>query len=178
MKLQKNNRPIYKNSVAWLIAIVIVLLVLVTLEKTNVIDFIKAPTGTTQGPTPKELEQEASVDAAKKKDFIENTPKTDQPTSTSVADASIEINARQEANNTVTVFTKLYGYSSGTCELVITNGTKITTQTANAMYQPEFSSCEGFSAPIDPLGKGAWTIKLSVTSAGTTKDKTISFEVM
>jgi len=178
MKLKKNKRPILKNPVAWLVAIAILGLAFVVLEKTHVIDFFKAPASDSQGPTVEQQKQEIDANAAKKKEAIENDPKTDSSSPSAPGPGpSIDLSARQEDNNTVTVFTKLYGYSDGSCELVVTNAGKTSTQTADAMYQPEFSSCAGFSVPVGPLGKGIWSIKLSVISSSATYDKTISLEV-
>lgn len=154
------------------------MLVLFALEKSGVTNFINGPA--TEGPTPAQKEQDTSASAAKKKALIEDTNSKADPYSSSdgsEVNKRVEVSAAQEANNTVTVFTKLYGYSDGSCLLTVTNGTKTTTQTAAAMYQSEFSSCAGFSVPIGPLGKGTWSIKLSVTSADKTQDKSISFEV-
>ncbi len=130
----------------------------------------------TNGPTAEQKQQDAQVNADAKKQVIDKAADSNAP-STTPPTTSIELTAKQESNNTVTVFTKLPGYSDGSCQLTTTNGASTNSQTANVIYQPEYSSCAGFSVPISALGKGTWTIKLSVTSNGTTESKTISFEV-
>lgn len=80
-------------------------------------------------------------------------------------------------NPNVVVTTKLYGYSDGACILSASNGDKSTTQSAPVMFQPEYSTCAGFSVPIEQLGNGTWTVKLSVTSGGKTLSKEMSYEV-
>lgn len=80
-------------------------------------------------------------------------------------------------NPNVVVTTKLYGYSDGACVLSISNGDKSTTLNAPVMFQPEYSTCAGFSMPVEQLGSGKWTMKLSITSGGKTLTKESSYEV-
>jgi len=152
------------------------------LELTNVINFYHRPQKTspqTQGPTAEQKLEEAKLNADGKKELITQPAKGDDPNSLPSVPptTSIELTAQQEPNNTVTVFTKLSGYSDGSCELTSSNGSKTNTQSAKVIYQAEFSSCAGFSVPIDTIGKGTWSLKLAVTANGTTASKTISYEV-
>lgn len=162
-------------------ALFAIALLLVMLEKTNVTNFIKRPinAGVTNGPTEEQKKQEAESNADTKKELITGQDKPEGPTSGDVStfEKSIELSTKQENNNTVTIFTELQGYNSGSCELTVTNAGKTTTQAAPIMYQPEFSSCAGFSVPIDALGKGNWNIKLSAVSGGKINSKTIQAEV-
>lgn len=156
-----------------------VLLVAGILELTHVTNFLKLPgksSESSQGPTPEQLKQEAEVNAEAKKQFIENgdSEATSGHLSSSKA---IELSAKQEANNTVTVFTKLLGYSDGTCKLTVTNGAQTTTQEASVIFQREASLCAGFSVPVDTIGKGRWTLALAVTSNGSTETQTMTQEV-
>jgi hypothetical protein len=141
--------------------------------------------------------QEAKLNADNKKSLIEDggganadngSPKTSgsenpgnnnaaTPTDTQNQSTSIQLSARQEANGSVTVFTKLYGYSAGTCRLEVTNGQATQTQTAEIIYQSQFSTCAGFSVPSDKLGAGTWDIKLTATSEESVKTKSIAFKV-
>jgi hypothetical protein len=175
-KNQKNSKKKLVLSVAGII--LALLLLLVVLEKTRVTDFIKTrpkATDTAQGPTPEQKQQEATSNADAKKQLIEDKTSDTPPSTTPPASSHvIELSTRQESNNTVTVFTKLTGYSNGNCSLTVQNGSKSTTQTAAVIYQPEFSSCAGFSVPIDSVGKGTWTLTLTVTSNGSSESKTIS----
>ncbi len=124
-------------------------------------------------------QQEAQANSENKQQFVEKqSSKGDTPVPTPAAPPSkLELSARQETNNTVTVFTKLFGYSDGECELVVTNGSKTTSQKAAVIYNAEYSICGGFSVPINSVGTGNWSIKLNVTSRGITNTKTISSEV-
>ena len=159
-------------------AVIGLVILLAILEKTHVINmFHKTPTPT-QGPTAEQKQQEADANADAKKQLLEEKAKTDGSTVPSTnSNKSIDLSAKQETNNTVTVFTKLPGYSDGSCELTTTNGVKTYNQSAKVIYQAEFSSCAGFSIPISVLGKGSWSISLAVTSNGATESKSLTFEV-
>lgn len=145
------------------------------------------PFGNSTNDLTPEQKQSSQINADNKKQFIENgsstsskQPDADNSTSSTPPtnnDSSIVLSARQESNNTVTIFSKLYGYSSGSCQLKIANGAKTYSQTAEIIYQDQFSTCAGFSIPVSKLGKGTWSIKLTTTSGGTVKSRVISFEV-
>ena len=177
MNIKKKQQSLIKNPIFWVVLVVVLVLIAVALEKTGITNFINPVA--TDGPTPAQQKEESKASAEKKKSLVEQETKADPYTTANPNETSrrIDISAKQEANGTVTVFTKLYGYSDGTCKLDVSNGTKSASQTAESMYQPEYASCAGFSVPIDPLGKGVWTIKLSVSSGSDTKDKTITIEV-
>lgn len=129
------------------------------------------------GPTPAQQKQQADVYASEKKQAVENPPATQTTTPAPVPTSNISLSTRQESNGTVTVFTKLAGVSDGTCVLNVTNGSKSTSQTADVIYQPQYSSCAGFSVPISSVGTGTWTLKLSLTTHGTTSSNTITQEI-
>lgn len=169
----KNKKiPIILSSIIGLVLLVAIL------EKTHVINLYQSTPDVTQGPSEEQKKQETEANADSKKQFIESQDKQDNPKPpSSPLNKSIELTTQHESNNTLTVFTKLPGYSSGTCELKVTNGSAVKTQSAPVIYQPEFSSCAGFSVPVDSLGKGIWTIQLAVTSNDTTDSKSITYEV-
>ncbi|MBX4191156.1 hypothetical protein KW794_03645 [Candidatus Saccharibacteria bacterium] len=121
---------------------------------------------------------DAKAEAQAKKQFIETGDKADQSsdTDTSPTNSSkiTDLTAKQEDNSTVTVFTKLSNDTSGQCLLKVSNGAKSVSKSADIIYQPEFSTCEGFSLPISSLGYGNWTINLSAAGS----NKTITIEVI
>lgn len=123
--------------------------------------------------SPQDNSSEKQSAAETKKKLIEGN----SDTKASAGNMSIGLSAQQENNNTVTVFTKLYGYSDGTCNLSVSNGSKSYSTSAAVIYQADFSSCEGFTVPINKLGTGTWSIKLSVETKGKTYHKTISLGV-
>ena len=169
-----------RKKLLWVIlAFLAVGTLLVALERTGVTNFIKprhTPTDASSGSTAEQKQQEDTANAELKKqaaDIDKDGPASSNATPTT----SIDLSAEQAADNTVTVFTTLKGYSDGSCLLTITNGGKTINQSAAVIYQQEASICAGFSVPIDPLGKGTWTIDLAVTSNGTTVSKNIEYEV-
>lgn len=139
-------------------------------------------------------QQESQVDANTKKQFTEQpssptaSSSSSSSSSTSSSDAAalnaatqnpdnVSITATQTDSSTVTVQTKLVGYSDGSCTLTATNGSKTFNQTAQVIYAPDFSTCAGFSVPVSQLGTGTWNVKLDVTSRGNTQSKTTNVEV-
>lgn len=175
MNLQKKNRPPYKNPLVWLAALLVVaVLIFFILEKTRVTNLIQTPGS--QEVTPQQTAEQKRADDARKQDFIEKSP---EPTPTPVPQDSdvITLSASQEGS-TVNILTKLKGFSSGSCELSLTNGSKTHTVTADIIYQPEFSSCAGFSVPVSQLGIGSWSVALNATpTGGSVLTKTITIEV-
>lgn len=148
---------------------------LVALEKMHVTDFIKTPTGSSV-PTAAEKKEQNRTEQEDKKDFIETPDSVAQTPEEAAQSAGIDLAARKESNNTVTILTKLYKVSDGTCTLTLTNGSKTYSESAKVIYQPDFSTCAGFNVPKDKLGSGEWTIELSVVG-NVSVTKTITFEV-
>lgn len=119
-------------------------------------------------PTPTQIAEQKKVETQDKKDLIDQTknqtlPGETVPTPTSPDTIHIETSQQP---GIVTVATKLTGYSAGSCALTITNGTKVVTKTADIIYQPEFSTCAGFSITISDVGIGKWSLSLTVTPSG------------
>ena len=167
---KKTNSSTSRSRVipVFLAVIIIALLTLFCLEKMKITDFIKLPQDNTEI---KQQEAAKKYDEQKKQEFIEQkTIPSTSPTEASVDSSSIEINASQSGSS-VTILTKLSAISSGLCALSIANGEKSFTDTAQVIYQPEFSSCAGFSIATSQLGPGIWDITLNVTHDS---DKTIT----
>lgn len=120
------------------------------------------------GPTSAQTKQASDMNADNKKTFIESNQGAEddqnQNTETPI-NVGIELTAKQEANGSVTVTSKLPGVSSGTCTLTVTNGAKETVKTATIIYQPEFSTCAGFSVAQSELGTGVWTLSLRLSGS-------------
>ena len=73
---------------------------------------------------------------------------------------------------------KEHGFSSGQCVLTITSSGQRSEQHAAIIYQPEYSTCAGFSMPARSLPKGTWHISLAVTPlGGKTLTKTLDKEI-
>lgn len=120
-----------------------------------------------ENPSSEQIKQEADINNSTKKDLVESTkdqdlPGTNPETPTSPDSISISTSINK---GTVTVTVKLKGFSSGTCDLTLTRGSKVITKTADIIYQPDFSTCAGFTLLRDDLGAGDWSISLKATSA-------------
>jgi hypothetical protein len=131
------------------------------------------------GATPEQKRAQQETETEQKQNFVENkngvTNASPAPTPTDSSQISL---AATQQSDSVVVTTQLAGFASGTCQLVVTNGAKSVTQDATILYQPEFSSCTGFSVPISSLGAGQWTLTLRATpSGGETLTKTITSTV-
>lgn len=125
-----------------------------------------------------EQQQATDTDLEQKKQAIEDeTNPTSTPPNPTVSSENITLTAKQESNDTVTIFTRLANVANGVCTLEITNTGRQTSQTAEVIYQPEYSTCAGFSVPISSIGKGLWTIKLTLSINGTTVSNNITYEV-
>ena len=174
MTKQKN----YRKILFVLAALLILVALFFALEKLNVTNFIhkKSTTSQNQGPTAEEKAVENKANADAKKDFIEgNSQSSTGSTTSQPQSSSIDLSAKQETNNTVTVFTKLYGVSSGTCTLTVTNNGAAQNYTADVIYAAEYSTCAGFSVPIKTPGN--WNIQLSLNSNGQSSTKSITYQV-
>ncbi len=153
-------------------------------EKTHTTNLIRLPNGNTppqtSGPTKEQRAAQAKTDAENKQQYLDSVSKEQaqggSTTNTNSA-STVEFSASQ-SGNMVTVLTRIYSAASGTCKISVSNGTKTTEQSAPIIYQPEFSSCAGFSIPIDALGKGEWVIDLvASTDSGTTLSQTERLKV-
>jgi len=90
---------------------------------------------------------------------------------------NIEISAQRSNTDSIVIQTKLHGYSDGECALSVSNGSRNTRQTAPVMFQREFSTCAGFTVPIDSVGTGKWNITLTVSAGDSEQSKSIVYEV-
>lgn len=129
--------------------------------------------------TDKEKDQERQYNATQKQKFNDNEAAASEgETSSGSTPTTNNISlSTQSDGSVVTILTKLDSVSSGTCSLTITNKGKTYTDTANVIYQPEYSSCAGFTVKKDLLGNGTWLIKISIKTPSSTIEKTITYGV-
>lgn len=128
------------------------------------------------GPTPEQQKAAEKANDTKKDTFIEK--KDDTQTTPLPSNNSIELTAKEESSGTVIIYTKITNIASGTCTLQIKNGANEFTKSAPVIYQDSYSSCAGFTVPVDQLRTGTWDIVLTVTPAsGTPISKTITYTV-
>ena len=118
---------------------------------------------TPEGPTKAEIETQKKAEAQQKQEYLDsNNQDNGQPTATqsnTTNSAKIVLTAKQEGSS-VTVLARMDGVSSGSCSLKASQGSKRISLEADLIYQPEFSSCAGFSLPVSQLGPGTWDITL------------------
>ncbi len=140
--------------------------------------------------TPAQKQTEQKTNATTKQDFLDSqtnqaaksSPQSAQqakpaPVPTTAAHISMSI---EQTDQAVTALIKLkeQGFSSGSCQLTVSSGSHQVTQQAAIIYQPEYSTCAGFSLPRTALPKGVWRFTLSVTPLnGAPLTKTIDKEV-
>lgn len=172
-QLSKNKKRYPKIIALVVIALVVLAGALFVLDKYGIINIFNHPTNS--GPTAAEKKIESETNAKNKANYIENTSpekgntKNSSGVTVPVPDSpsTITLLANQQGSNVV-VTTKLngQGYSSGKCILTVSSNGKNTTQSADIIYQPEYSTCAGFSVPVSSVGAGSWSIALSATPQG------------
>lgn len=184
-KVSHRFRP-SKKIVVVLLLLFLIGAVFTILEIAHVTNFIgNANTDTTvsSGPTEEQKQAQAKADAQNKQQLIDDSTKSTQSSTPSTPDShdasSLSISAAQTSDNkSVTVLTKIMGVSDGSCKLVLKNGEVSKTLTASIIYQPQFSSCAGFTVPVTDLGAGNWSIEVTATPvSGTDMTQVIELQV-
>ncbi len=172
MKIKNNSR---KN-----LALPLVVLVILAALAGGVYYYYHTKRQTTDaGPTTQQKQEQKQTQAEQKQDFVENKSgvTSASPAPTPTDSDQISFTTTQQSDSII-VTTQLTGFASGTCRLIVTNGSKSITQDATILYQPEFSSCTGFSVPISSLGAGQWSLTLQATpTGGSTLEKTMTSTV-
>lgn len=129
-------------------------------------------------PAPDRLTDEQSQAKKQLQESANDLPSKDGATAPSDADsssASVDFDVSRNSGNVVTSV-KITGITSGICTLRIISGGITYSFEANVLYQPGFSTCEGFSInPAEAGGPGNWAMTLSVSDESqdtiqTTKD--------
>lgn len=183
MLKQKNNKKTSRNLILLIVGILITTIAVFGILNTERIGDLfhrsnNAATASKNGPTAEQKQTEDATNADNKQRAANpDTPQTSIPPVHDGTAQSIELSAKQEANNSVTIYTKLFNFSGGNCNLTVTNNATTVTKTAPVIYQSEFSSCAGFSVPASELGVGTWQISLQVVSGELSKTQTLSFKV-
>ena len=124
----------------------------------------------------RENEQKREIDAKEQSAEKNRESDNDNQAPAPVDPNDISMSAAISGTNVI-ISTQLASIPDGECSLTITQSTNTHRETVQIMFQPEFSSCAGFSVPKNKLGTGTWKIDLNVTSPRGTFDKTMNFEV-
>lgn len=187
------QKPTISSVIKWGIVALLLILVLAALlfilEKNSYINLVGGKESSTQRQTKEEIEQAAKTAAANKQSYLDQTYKDGKPTSQptnntptpaapSISPATMTLTAKVDGDS-VTITTQIQNISSGACRLTASNGAStISPQTAPIIYQPEFSSCAGFTVPKSSLGNGTWSVSVTATpTVGEATTQTTVLEV-
>lgn len=140
------------------------------------------PVDTSDGPSQAEIQAEQQANLEKKREFIESTNLPDSQTTTAPTDTAdkktVDVTLRaSQQGATVVLKTELTDFSDGTCTVSITNESKSYSDTVDIIYTDTYSTCAGFSIPVDKLGTGTWRIQLSATNSTLVGTAAKDFEV-
>lgn len=129
-------------------------------------------------PSPKNgyTKEQAESDRTKKTTLIESKDSNSNTSSPGNSKTKISLSSRQEGSNVI-LLTRLDGTGSGRCNLSVVNGTKSYSSNAEVIYQNEYSTCAGFTIPIESLGSGKWMVKLNLDSGGIINSQSLELEV-
>jgi len=178
----KNRKKSSTRKKLLIIAGVVVILIstFLILEATGATHIIRSLNDqTTDTNITPEQAKENEINSNNKETFVtdKSNSNTSNPDVQALTSDNISISTQRETDGSVTILTQLKNYSDGTCDLTITNGSNKYTQTAQIIYQESFSSCAGFSVPLNSLPTGTWQISMTVTSKDIANTKTASMEV-
>ncbi|MDQ5963583.1 MAG: hypothetical protein QG629_665 [Patescibacteria group bacterium] len=167
---QKTKNSSTSKILVALVGVLVVFGVLLFLEKTDRLHlFHNHP-----GPSKQQQEQEHKANAEKKQSYLDQAygknPEQPEKGSASSGDttpspSSVEISTKQNGSS-VLILAKMQNVPTGTCKLSVTNGSQSIAQSAKIIYQPEFSSCAGFTVPVSGLGTGDWSVVLEAQTDG------------
>jgi hypothetical protein len=172
MEIENRNTVIKK-----IILVIFIVIAVVALGYTSYAYFIDRPSTDDKGSANSDQSEntnaqatEQDTDAKNKQDFLDAQKDTEEnttpPETDSASKPTISIDIKDEQNGTVTIFTKLVDVPSGSCTLTIKNGTTQKSYTAAVIYQPDYSSCAGFSVSKTDIGSGTWAVQLEVEVDG------------
>lgn len=183
MKKPQKQSSTKKKALATIFSIFIILVVLTaSLYALRVFPFHNSKNINNNGLTEQQEKTKVQTSSDQKDQFLDSQKNNDsnsEPADIPSTSDTISLSSTQNNGSVVTII-KLngQGYSTGVCELTTTANGKTDYQTAEIVYQPEYSSCAGFATPIETLGKGVWQIKLTVTPLnGSPLTKTTSITV-
>lgn len=188
MKITKKRLSKKQILATIIIIIAVICLSIFALDKFGIISIFPQNTTPNIGkePTVEEKKSEEKANQDTKESFL-NTAKDEEeksvekskPAPVPKSSSSIELSADRNGDSaTIIVKLKEQGYSQGKCSLTVAANGKKVTQNADIIYQPEYSTCAGFSIPVSSLGGGQWAISLSITPLnGNPMVKTLTKEI-
>ncbi|HSW37363.1 MAG TPA: hypothetical protein VLG37_03290 [Candidatus Saccharimonadales bacterium] len=174
--MKKSNRKYNgssKRRLLWALAAILALAAIVAvLELTDTTHWFHksansstnqgASNGVNYGPPTDEEKQAGNQNPAKGLDDSSPAP---QPT-TSNNDVVISRASQDGPGKPLVVQTKLYGSGWKSCKLTLSQGQQKIVKTVDVLYQPEFSTCLGYSIEASEFSSsGTWYLVLEVTKS-------------
>lgn len=143
------------------------------LEKTKITNFIEMNKSISDTPSKEDIKKTKKIDDETKKQYIEQEAPEQ---SKQDPESNVKVTASR-SDDLVIIYSKLKNFAAGECKLSITNGNNQYSLSAPIIYQPDFSSCAGFSVPVDKLGAGEWGISITASYNGIVETDSTSLEV-
>ncbi len=172
MKIQKTKRSAKKMSMLVVASILVALAGIAAAYF-----FYKHSSSTSQQPTSAtsdvtDTTNSSSDDSAtsnQTKDRDEHLSDSESTSDLSADNISLTIS---KSSSEVTITGNITAFSgSGTCKLRLTKGSSAVAKSATIIYQPEYSTCAGFSINRSELSPGTWNVTLVVESSDKTYTK-------
>lgn len=111
---------------------------------------------------PKDIYTPATEQEQKQVEQSKTNPENPKPQPTPLPDKKVVIASAEQSGGKLVVMTELYGVGWQECELLVSKGSEQIKKTTEVLYQAEFSTCMGFSVPVNELGSsGDWQVKLT-----------------
>lgn len=155
--------------------------ILFALEKSHTTDLVADPTKKTNTPTKQQQKQVQASDSSSKGEFLDNeySDKVDSSTnntSDTQPTSTLKTLAIRQGSDVI-IAAQIHGITSGICKLTVSNLGMEHSQTADVVYQPEYSSCAGFSVPVSSVGTGVWNILLTASNNASSATSNSTLEV-
>lgn len=174
MKILNKNNSVKRNVIIGLVVVILLVGVCFILDRLGVVKIFPKtdPLPTlSELPSDQEKETEASNGNFTKQELLDSTKDSSGSQDVTVpvptTNENIELSANKEGREVIIIVKlKERGFSDGKCTLTVSANSKSISQSAIIIYQPEYSTCSGFSVPLSDLGGGTWNISVSITPTG------------
>ena len=128
--------------------------------------------------SPEPNKNESNSDSTDKEEFLDNESNPSNPNTTPSFNSDKVALEIAQTTTAVNISTKLTNFSgAGTCELKLIKSSSSIVESAEIIYQPEYSTCAGFSINKSRLSAGTWTVNLTVSSEGKSYSQSSEFTI-
>lgn len=175
MKQPEKNRPVFIKRPLTIALIVLGLLILIVLglEKANVINLYSQNTPqTVQQPTSTidyspATEAEMPDESIKQQDTGTHTESPTQNVGEAIA-ITLSAAGQDYKGGPVVIRTLLSNANGGTCTATLVKGSASKTYTSDINWQGNYYSCEGFNVPYADLSAGTWELTVRADQGANT----------